>query len=345
MTIDSRVSRRKFLQSAAVAGAGAALPASGLLAQAPANSRTALRRVDVHHHMYPPFYVKAMQQPGGNPINTRNWTPKTSLDMMDKAGIETSLVSPVQGLVRDSLNDKSERARGLAKQSNEYCAQMVRDNPKRFGFFAALPLPDPDGSLKEVAYAYDTLKADGIGLWTSYQDKWVGDPAFWPVYEELNRRNAVVFYHPARPSCCRELPGQSGIIEFDVDTARAIDSLLWQGTLAKFPNVRHIFVHSGGEFPTLAARIIDDFPKNRADKVPNGTEHEIKKLYFDVAHASKASALDALKAVVPISQMLYGSDAPLREYDLTDGGLDVYAGFSKTIEADQPRQRERLFRV
>src|ERR1700730_6775467 len=171
---DAGVSRRRFLKAVAVAGAGAALPASGLLAQGGSHgSRAALRRIDVHHHMYPPFYVKAMAQEAGGAINTRNWTPRTSLDMMDTAGIETSMVSPVQGLVRDSLNDRSEKARGFARQSNEYCAQMGRDYPRRFGFFAALPLPDQDASLKEAAFAFDTLRTDGIGLWTSYQDKWV----------------------------------------------------------------------------------------------------------------------------------------------------------------------------
>ena len=106
-----------------------------------------------------------------------------SLDMMDKAGVATAMMSPVQRLVMDSMSDKSERARSLARQSNEYVAQLVRDHPGRFGNFAALPLPDADGSLKEIANSLDTLKADGIALWTSYMDKWVGDPAFWPAYE------------------------------------------------------------------------------------------------------------------------------------------------------------------
>ncbi len=343
---DFTSSRRKFLKALAVAGAGAILPASGLLGQSASGvTRITPGRIDVHHHMFPPFYVKAMESElRAQGFVARPWTPATSLDMMDKAGVATAMLSPVQRLVMDSMSDKSEQARRLARQSNEYVAQLVRDYPWRFGNFAALPLPDADGSLREIAYSLDTLKADGIALWTSYMDKWVGDPAFWPAYEELNRRNAVVFYHPAKASCCRDLPGQSGIIEYDIDTARAIDSVLWNGTLSKFPNVRHIFSHSGGAFTTLAARIIDDFPKNRADKVPNGPAYEIRKLYFDTAHASKPPALDALKDLVPVSQIMYGSDVPIRNFDLTDAGLEVYSGFSEADwKAINRGNAERLF--
>jgi predicted TIM-barrel fold metal-dependent hydrolase len=342
----SGVSRRHFLNALAMSGAAAAMPVSGMLGQSSTGgSRVNPGRIDVHHHMFPPFYVKAMENElRASSFSVRPWTPATSLNMMDKAGIATAMMSPVQRLIMDSMSDKSDRARGLARQSNEYVAQLVRDYPGRFGNFAALPLPDTDGSLKEIAYALDTLKADGIALWTSYMDKWVGDPAFWPAYEELNRRSAVVFYHPARNLCCRNLPGQSNILEYDIDTARAIDSLLWNGTLSKFPSVRHVFSHSGGAFTTLAARIIDDFPKNRADKAPNGVEYEIKKLYFDVAHAGKSAALDALKDIVPVSQIMYGSDAPIRNYDLTDAGLDVYPGFSEADwKAINRGNAERLF--
>lgn len=347
---DSGASRRKFLKALAMAGAGAVLPGTiiggKLLSQAISPSvRPMPGRIDVHHHLFPPFYLKAMEeQMRADGFKPRPWTPAISIDMMDKHGIATAFVSPVQRLVMDSMSDRSEKGRSLARQNNEYAAQMVKDYPGRFGNFAALPLPDTDGSLKEIAYALDVLKADGFALWTSYMDKWMGDPSFAPVYEELNRRNAVVFVHPARASCCRNLPGQSGIIEYDIDTARAIDSLLYDGTLAKNPNIRFIFSHSGGAFPVLAARIIDDFPKNRADKVPHGVDYEFKKLYFDTAHAGRAPALDALKDIVPISQIMYGSDAPIRNYELTDEWLVQYAGFSEDDwKAINRGNAERLF--
>jgi predicted TIM-barrel fold metal-dependent hydrolase len=345
-SFDSGASRRKFLRLLAMAGAGAALPGRGILAQAISPSVHPMAgRVDMHHHIFPPFYVKAMEeQMRASGFVLRPWTPAISIDMMDKHGIATAFFSPVQRLVMDSTSDLSEKGRNLARQHNEYGAQLVKDYPGRFGHFATLPLPDTDGSLKEIAYSLDTLKADGIALWTSYLDKWLGDPSFFPVYEELNRRSAIVFVHPARATCCRNLPGQSGIIEYDIDTARAIDSLLWNGATSKFPNIRFIFSHSGGAFPVLAARIVDDYPKNRADKIPNGVEYEIKKLYFDTAHAGWAPALDSLKDIVPVSQILYGSDAPIRIYELTDNGLVQYAGFSENDwKAINRGNAERLF--
>jgi predicted TIM-barrel fold metal-dependent hydrolase len=338
--------RRDFLKSAAAIGAGAMLPAAGLLAQSVAPGAHAVPgRIDVHHHLYPPFYVKAMEADlKAQGFNARPWTPESSLEKMDKAGVATAMLSPVQRLVMDSMSDKSQRARDLCRQNNEYNAKLVKDYPGRFGHFAALPLPDTDASLKEVEYSLDTLKADGIALWTDYLDKWVGDPDFAPVFNELNRRKAVVFFHPARATCCRNLPGQSGIIEYDIDTARAIDSLLLNGTLSRCPDVSYIFSHAGGAFSVLAARINDDFPKRLQDRVPHGVDYEVKRLYFDTAHASKAPALDALKDIVPISQILYGSDVPLREYPLTDEGLDVYAGFSPADwRAINRGNSERLF--
>jgi predicted TIM-barrel fold metal-dependent hydrolase len=334
-------SRRDFLKAA---GAAALVPAAGLLAQ----NRAPKGRIDVHHHLYPPAYVKEMEaQMKATGFVARPWTPQTSLELMDKHDVATAMLSPVQRLVLDSMSDKSERARKLVRLNNDYNAQVVRDHPTRFGIMAALPFPDIDGSLKEIAYAYDTLKTDGIALWTSYLDKWPGDKYFTPIWEELNRRKAVVFYHPAAASCCRNLIPElaiSGIIEYDIDTARCAESLLVGGVPGKFPDIRFIFSHSGGALTTLAARIIDDYPKAIADRLPHGVEYEFKRFYYEVAHASKPAALDALKDIAPVSQILYGADVPLRSYELTNEGLDVYQGFSpKDWEAIYRTNSEQLF--
>jgi 6-methylsalicylate decarboxylase len=318
-------SRRELIKTLSLAGslAGAA---TALRAQ------TAAGRIDVHHHFTPPFYVKAMENElAGSGFTARPWTPALSMELMDKNGVATALLSPVQRLVMDSMSDRSERARTLARQSNEFGAQVVRDQPRRFGLFAALPLPDIDGSLREIEYTFDTLKADGIALWTSYLDKWPGDPAFDRVWEELNRRRAIVFFHPATPTCCRNLiPGLaiSGIIEYDLDTARAAESMLVNRTPMRFPDVRFIFSHSGGALPVLAARLIDDLPRDNKNLTAAQVTGAFRNFYYETAHASKPAALDALKDVAPVSQILFGSDVPIRAYDLTIPGLDEYPGFS-----------------
>ncbi len=172
------------------------------------------------------------------------WSPALSLEDMDKSGIATSILSIAQPGVWYGNN--VEESRKLARELNEYGAKMVKDHPGRFGLFACIAPPDVDGSLKEIEYAFDTLKADGIGLLTSYQDKYLGDPSFAPVYAELNRRKAVVYVHPTTPDCCRGLvPGiPPGSIEYATNSTRTIAHLVFSGTATKFPDIRWIFSHS-----------------------------------------------------------------------------------------------------
>src|SRR4029079_8104570 len=140
-----------------------------------------------------------------------------------------------------------------------YAAKLVADHPNRFGFFAAMTLPNVDATLKEIAYAYDTLKADGVGFFPSYGDPWLVNPAYRPVIEELNRRNAVVHVHPTAANCCRDLNYSSGVragsMEYGTHTTRAITGICFSGDAARFPNIRWIWSHAGGSMPFLAGRI------------------------------------------------------------------------------------------
>jgi predicted TIM-barrel fold metal-dependent hydrolase len=201
---------------------------------------------------------------------------------------------------------------------------MVSDHRGRFGFFAAIPLPDVDGSLREIEYALDTLKADGIGLMTSFEGKYLGAPAFAPVFEELNRRKAIVYTHPTQPQCCvglvKGVPASS--IEYATDSTRTIASLLFSGTATKAKNVRFIFSHGGGTVPFLVGRFerLAEEKKN----VPNGVRPELGKFYYEIAQANHAGALAALLDLVPISQVLFGSDYPLRPISEAVQGVTKY---------------------
>jgi 6-methylsalicylate decarboxylase len=316
-------SRREFLTTLAALGVTTVLPGGTLAAQAsPAGNN---RLIDVHHHFSPPFYGK---ETGGRAWSygmgdrrMLQWTPQMSLAEMDKGGVGCAILSLTTPAVwyGDLQADRS-----LARRCNEYAAQLASDHPGRFGFFAAVPLPDTDGSLREITYALDTLKADGIGLLTSYADKWPGDPAFTPVFEELNRRRAVVYFHPTAPACCRDLIPSvpPPYIEFPHDTTRAVTSLLYSGSLARLRGVRFIFSHAGGTIPMLASRIAGlAHDPVMAEKVPDGVEYELKRLHYDIANSANRPAMSALMNLVPMSQIVFGSDYPFFPIGLTATGM------------------------
>ncbi len=340
-------SRREVLRWLAMAGAGACLPAGKLLARAGMPGPAApAGRIDVHTHTVPPFYTKVMEKEilaTGHPLPA--WSPAAAIETMDKDGVATSMLSPMTRVVQDSFSDKSERARKLARQNNDYTQQLVRDYPGRFGHFAAIPLPDTDGSLREIEYALDTLKADGIGLWTSYLDKWPGDPIFAPVYEELNRRKAIIFLHSAPPICCRGLqPGVAdSVVEYDFDIARAVVSYLKSDSFRRYPNIRFIFPHSGGTLPVLANRVSETLPEKRTEKDSDEIMNELKHVYFDVAHAAYPAPLAAITKIIPVSQLLYGSDYPIYPPPVTSGPLDHFGFSASDLQAINRGNAERLF--
>jgi 6-methylsalicylate decarboxylase len=309
-------SRREVLSTLAALGVSAFVPAGALIAQT-FGAATKSRLIDVHHHILPPVYLAEArdrllaQQQGYLPARILNWSPQNAIAEMDQNGVATSIVSiSTPGI----WFGEAQPARTLARKCNEYAAQLVRDYPGRFGFFASAPLPDTEGSLREIAYALDVLKADGIIFLTSYGDKWPGDPAYAPVFEELNRRKALVYFHPAAPNCCRNLISDVPTVFTEVpqDTTRAITSLLFSGSFARFRDTRFIFAHAGGTIPMLAGRLsyYSSEMKDLVDKMPNGIEFELKRLYYDIASSANPSAMAALLKLVPTSQILFGSDYP-----------------------------------
>ena len=320
----SGLHRRTFLTGLAALGASTVMPSSDSRAQTPA----APHRVDVHHHHSPPVYLAALTSRNLGQPPTLAWTPERSIEDMDKAGVATALTSiTTPGL---SFLDGAERRR-MARECNEWTAKLVADRKGRFGMFAVMPMPDVEGTLQEVAYALDTLKAEGIGLFTSYGDKWLGDTAFEPVFNELNRRKAVVYTHPTAASCCRNLIAEvpEAAIEYATDTTRAIASFVFTGSAARFQDLRIIFSHAGGTMPFITERFtrLPLANKNLEPKVPNGVAYELKRFYYDTAQASHPMALASLTKLVAASQILFGTDFPFRTSADHVKGLTDY-GFS-----------------
>jgi predicted TIM-barrel fold metal-dependent hydrolase len=318
--------RRGVLATLGAVGASTMLPMSALLA-APAAALEA-GRIDVHFHMMPPRYMQeehdrvAIAHGGVSPSAMLSWTPQKALDLMDKFGIATGIASTSTPGVW--FGDVA-AGRRLSRMWSEFAAQAIRDHPGRFGLFAPVPLPDTDGSLAEVAYALDTLKADGIGILSNYDGKYLGDEAFAPVFEELNRRNAVVFVHPTFAPCCMTvLPNTAPQLEeFPIDTTRTITSLLLNGSFGRFPNIRFIFSHGGGTIPMLAGRISEqlDRDKKLQDKLPHGTMYEIKRLYFDTASVANPSSMAGLLKLADRAHVLFGGDYPFVGFEAAVEGL------------------------
>lgn len=316
-------SRRTFLKSAAALGLGAMLPETGLVAQSTSSTPAPKNgRIDVHGHLTPPIVIETV---GADALGGfAKWTPEKALAAMDESGVTTAMVS-VPPHYDPMTVDR------IARPSNEYAAKLSADHPGRFGSFAFLPMPHIDPTLKEIEYAFDTLKADGVGMYTNYGDKWLGDTAFNPVFEELNRRKAVVFTHPITANCCKDLIAgiNDGAIEWQTDTTRAIVQMIFGGFQERYPNVRVIFSHGGGTMPFLIERFTNmaKSPKFAA-KFPQGFTGAAAKFYYDTAQVSNPPAMSALTKVVPNSQIVFGTDYPARNIADQLKGLNECGVFS-----------------
>jgi predicted TIM-barrel fold metal-dependent hydrolase len=308
------LNRRNFMQGVSGVAAMAAVGLGHPQRAAAQGADTAKPyRIDVHHHLSPPTYIVASNASNFGDARMRDWTPEKSLEDMDKAGVAVAMLS----ITTPAVNYTSgEAARKMARECNDYAAKMIADHPGRYGSFAMIPLADTEGSLKEIAYALDTLKADGIGLMTSYHDKWLGDPSFLPVMEELNRRKALVYTHPTAADCCVNLvrTEQPVMIEFGTDTTRTIADIIFSGNAQKFRDIRWIFSHAGGTMPFLIERFVRNpllVPSSKAT-APDGVLAELKRFYYDTAQTSNKAAMSALSAIIPVSQIVFGTDFPYR---------------------------------
>ena len=273
------------------------------------------QRIDVHHHFLPPDLMDYLKRTGakwtgGPPIP--KWSPAIAREVMERHGIAAAVASTVPGVY---WGDTAATVR-LARSANEFGARIVQDDPAHFGYFAALPLPDAEASLREIEYSLDVLKADGIQLYSSYGNQYPGDPAFDEVFQELDRRKAIVHIHPSTVVPGATVPRLSipwGLVEFVLDTTRAVANLIASGTFERYPSIRYIVSHAGGTIPYIALRLafgtmeLPDF----GTKAPKGALHYLKNLYYDTALSTSGQVFAALKEFVPMQQVLFGSDWPM----------------------------------
>ncbi|WP_198380454.1 amidohydrolase family protein [Roseomonas sp. KE2513] len=293
-------------------------------------------RIDVHHHILPAHYVETV---GPGPIGSQGssgrvpaWSLEGAIGLMDEAGISTAITSVTAPGVATL---EAGAAAGLARWCNDYAARMVSDRPSRFGMFTCLPMQGMDTAIAEAVRSFDELGADGVCLLSNYEGRYLGEEAFRPLYEELDRRAAVVFVHPTSPAQLVSAGGLSAsTLEFPFDTTRAIASLIFSGVTRDYPSIRWILSHAGGAMPYLAGRVewlTRNNPSLR-ERIPEGFARAMEPLFFDCALSADAVHFAALRALVPDSQILFGTDYPFGPAGQMAGTVDALAELGLSAE-------------
>lgn len=289
-------------------------------------------RIDVHQHVVPPFWADSLPAHGGDPSGARSgdpkatvipkWSPEHAIALMDSQEIETAILSLTAPGIAGW--DRSEQ-REMARRVNEYTAGLVAKQSDRFGNFATLPLPDVDGALSELEFSLDTLQADGVILLGNYDEKYLGDPTFEPLWAELDRRRTVVFVHPALP-----FPPAAGVagplVDYPFDTTRTAVQLVLNGVVDRYPGTRIILAHAGGFVPYAAHRFAELAHVFRTDAAkPAEILGSFQRFYFDTALSSSSAALPSLKAFAKGDRIVFGTDFPF-------GPADVVAKFTAKLD-------------
>jgi 6-methylsalicylate decarboxylase len=278
-----------------------------------------MARIDTHAHLIPEAYRAELERrelETGYPLPPA--TAEILGDVMERHAIDAAVVSLSPPGVW--FGDAG-LARELARLVNEETAALVRAEPARFAGLATLPLPDVEGAMAEIAYAFDELGLDGFALLSNFDGAYLGDPAFAPVFDELERRGAYVFVHPIQPATPSPLPeAPVWVQEFPFDTTRAVVDLIYSGTLERCPSIRLQLAHLGGTAPFIAHRIAEWAGRDpsRAAAAPAGALTYMERLYYDTGLSNNAVALAAVRELAGVEQIVFGTDWPYAV--LPDGG-------------------------
>lgn len=317
-------SRREFIAGLAAAGVAASAGVSFAQSAKPTHHGV----IDTHHHFWAPEYKK-LSMDWDDAHHSRHaptlvsWTPEVTLAEMDKGGVKTAVLSLAS--IRDGFwGLDPQAATKMVRICQDYAAKLMSDHPSRFGLLAPLNMLDVDLCLKEAEYALDQLHADGIGVQSSYNGRYPGDPFYKPLWEELNRRKAVVYFHGPVPGCCGGLkvgPGVNPAVEeVTFDMTRAAVSLLANGCLARYRDIKWFFSYGGGTVPMLASRINAFFKqaKDLHEIAPGGVFAELARLHYDTVNVTDAPSWAALTKLVKPTQIVYGTDFPYFANDQLD---------------------------
>ena len=278
-------------------------------------------RVDTHHHVLPPAYRNWLIEKGLYKARPVPWSVPRTLQMLDDHGIRTAIVSTAPIGLHLEWDDLAPKAREV----NEFTAEMAKDYPDRFGFFATIPLPNVDAALEEIRVSFDELGADGALLPTNVHGRYLGDAEFEPVVEELDRRGAVLFTHPTGVGGTPAPGIPSYVADYLLDTVRTAIDLVRTGRTVKYPNIKIILSHGGGFVP-FAAHRMGTAPATWGELTTSEVVEQLSSFYFDTALTASPSSLPSLLAFARPGHLLYGSDWPFAEEEIPyyNGFLDEH---------------------
>jgi 6-methylsalicylate decarboxylase len=285
------------------------------------------RRIDVHFHLIPKFYTDAVYAAGAGPAIGRypEWSPELALETMDAFGIEVALTSLAQPGVQFC---DPKQAAALARRCNDYAAELMARWPKRFGALATLPMGNVDEAMAEIEHSFDELKHQGVCLFASYGEKFLGDPLFDPVLDVLNERDAVVFIHPAYHPSSRtlDLPWPGFMMEYPIDTTRAAVNLVFSGAIVRYPRIRFILPHAGGLLPYFAWRLsVSPMIDKRLQQMTREEVYaRLRRFWYDNALAPTAHTFDCLAGAAEPGQIVFGSDWPFANTRVTVEAVKTY---------------------
>jgi 6-methylsalicylate decarboxylase len=261
-------------------------------------------RIDTHAHVHVPAYREALGDVPLPPMTLAGLEEAMERHEIDAAVISTGPPGAFRGRAADG--------RDLARRANDGLAEIVAAQPRRFAAVGTLPLPDVDGALQELERIYDELSLDGVLLLTNVAGRYLGDPAWEPVFTALAEREAYVFVHPGLPPHPLPLPHPVWMYEFPFETVRAVANLIYSGTLERHPSIRFQLAHLGGAAPFLAHRLasLADREPERTGQAPAGALAYLERLYYDTGLTNNVPALAATLEVTSVDHVVFGTDWP-----------------------------------
>ena len=284
-------------------------------------------QVDVHCHMITEGYLETLRAHDAlldEMFPLPKWSSEAHLRFMDEAGIRFSILT--MPAPQPYFGDSRE-CQAVVRRYNEEAAALKRTCPERFGFCAALPLPDVDAAIEEAVYALDVLGADGVKLATNSRGQYLGDEALDALMEVLNERNAVIIIHPHKPvplseETVKNLPLAS--YDYLAETTRAVENMIARNVLARYPNLKVVVPHCGSFLPLSIPRMRSLHPAMMGAGLmqPIDWDANLKGLYFDLAGSHSPEVIKMMLTITTPDHILYGSDYPYQPIPVLNASLE-----------------------